>query len=69
MYTTQQELPIRGVEMEGKGTAFLVENASHTAIFKNTITNFQLGVAVEKGDETIIWENAIINNPGGLTGD
>ena len=65
-----RRVTIWGVEMEAKatggGTGVLVENSTKTAISKNTINNFQAGIMLEHGDQTLMWRNTIAVSLTGL---
>lgn len=64
---------IWGIEMQGKanggGTGILVEGSNKIALSKNTITNFQMGIAIEQSDNALIWKNEITNTPRALIGE
>ncbi len=68
-----RRVTIWGVDFQTKtdvgGIAVLIEDSPRTVLSKNKMTNYQIGVAVEQGDDAIIWKNEIATTTKGLTGE
>lgn len=68
-----ERVTIWGVEMIGKenggGTGILVEGSPRVALSKNIISNFQMGIAIEQSNQSLMWKNNISNTPRALLGE
>lgn len=56
--TLIQDLDIQPIDADG-GAAILIENSPESAVMRNKISNFQVGVIIEKSDRMTIMQNTV----------